>query len=655
MERLLSRFPLSYQIGSLIALAGLVFVLSGAILWGSRAYTEEASRRATHERTLLAHAEAMNVALLDARRREKDFLLRRKAEFAQKQVADVKIAIESVDALAAEPAAPERRQVAAKVRAGIDAYAATFGTVVAAQTTVGLTEKDGLVGSLRNAVHDVEEALKAHDELRLANLMLMMRRHEKDFFARLDPKYADELAQRMGEFQHAIRSSEVPPAQQPAILDLMARYRHDFQAAVDGSLALVAATKTLADTYNAIEPDIAALMDGAGKAMAAEEQEAARIAVTASRTMSAVMVLGFLAVLVIGSAIARSIYHPLKAITQVMEGLSKGDKSLAVPSQDRRDEVGEMARSVQIFKEAMSEAERLRLAQAEERQRARDERKQTLDQMADNFESSVKTVVETVAASATQMQQTAGSMSATAEQTKRQAAAVADAADQASGNVQTVASASEELSASINEIARQVCESSRVSQSAVTEAARTDQMVAGLAEAVGKIGEVVSLINDIAAQTNLLALNATIEAARAGEAGKGFAVVASEVKDLANQTARATDEIGNQIAAVQSATQNAVGAIRTIGGTIGHINEINAAIAIAVEQQGAATQEISRNVQQASDGTRLVSHNIGGVTEAAAETGSAATQVLGAAGALSQQSGVLRNEVDKFILRVRAG
>jgi methyl-accepting chemotaxis protein len=350
----------------------------------------------------------------------------------------------------------------------------------------------------------------------------------------------------------------------------------------------------------------------------------------------------------------KRIVRPLRAITSHMTEIAGGNLDIQFVA-EAEDEIGEMARSVKIFQAAMSEAERLHLGQENERRQARLERKQALDQTADNFETSVKSVVEIVAASSTQMQQTAGSMAAAAEQTRRQATAVADAAAQASGNVQTVASASEELSASINEISRQVSESTKVSRNAVSEAARADQMVAGLADTVGKIGKVVSLINDIAAQTNLLALNATIEAARAGEAGKGFAVVASEVKNLANQTARATDEIGNQISAVQSATQDAVDAIRGIGCTIDHINEINGAISVAVEQQDAATQEISRNVHQASNGTRQVSDNIGGVIQAATETGSASNLVLSAAGNLSRQSGVLSQEVDKFIKRVRTG
>ena len=274
--------------------------------------------------------------------------------------------------------------------------------------------------------------------------------------------------------------------------------------------------------------------------------------------------------------------------------------------------------------------------------------------IADTFEANVKTVVDAVTASATQLQSTAQSMTATAEETNRQASSVAAASEQASANVQTVASASEELSSSIAEIARQVAESSHMSNDAAEQARNTNTQVESLAAAAQKIGEVVNLISDIAEQTNLLALNATIEAARAGEAGKGFAVVASEVKSLASQTAKATEEISGQIGSIQTATTDAVAAIREIAKTIESLSEIASTIAAATEQQGAATQEIAGSVQQAASGTTEVSNNIAGVTQAASEAGASASQVLDAANGLTQQSDNLRAEVDRFLGEVRA-
>jgi methyl-accepting chemotaxis protein len=351
---------------------------------------------------------------------------------------------------------------------------------------------------------------------------------------------------------------------------------------------------------------------------------------------------------------ARRVSVPIKAMTGAMTKLAQGDKSVDVPSRGRRDEIGRMAETVAVFKQNAIEMDRLQGEQAAMKERAEAEKKAAMSVLADGFEASIKGVVGTVSAAAGDMQSTANTMSATAEKTSMQSATVASAAEEASTNVQTVASAAEELSSSIAEIGRQVTSAARIAGKAVEEAGRTNENVKGLSEAAQKVGEVVKLINDIAGQTNLLALNATIEAARAGEAGKGFAVVASEVKNLANQTAKATDDIAAQVGAIQAATQSAVAAIQTISGTIGEISEIATTIASAVEEQGAATQEIARNVQQAAAGTGEVSANIVGVTQAAAETGQASARVVEASGLLAKQSDVLRSEVDRFLSKVRA-
>jgi methyl-accepting chemotaxis protein len=361
-------------------------------------------------------------------------------------------------------------------------------------------------------------------------------------------------------------------------------------------------------------------------------------------------VLAALAAMLIGGNITR----PLRRLQGKMEALAAGRLDIAIEETARRDEIGAMAKTVDVFKQSLAENERLRTEQEAVKASAAAEQKATLDRMADAFESSVGAIVDTVASAATEMQATAQAMSATADQAGRQTTAVAAAATQATANVQTVATAAEELSASIGEIGRQVATSSKIAQDAVEQAGRTNGTVEGLAQSAQRIGEVLSLIQDIAAQTNLLALNATIEAARAGEAGKGFAVVASEVKSLATQTARATEEIAAQIAQIQGATKETVEAIGGIGGTIGQINEIAAAIAAAVEEQGAATKEIASNVLQAARGTQDVSGNIDGVTQASGEVGAAATQVLGSAEELARESERLRQEVGTFVATVRA-
>jgi len=363
-----------------------------------------------------------------------------------------------------------------------------------------------------------------------------------------------------------------------------------------------------------------------------------------------------LALLVMGGMfflLGRSIVQPINAMTAAMRKIADGETSTAIPAQERRDEVGAMAQSVQIFKDNMIEATRLRGEQDVLKAKADTDRKLLLSKMADDFENGVRASLDTLAGAATEMQATSKSMSTTAGEASHQATTVAVVAEQASANVQTVAAATEELSSSVSEIGRQVTESTQIAGQAVAEANRTNVTVQGLSAAAQKIGDVVKLISDIASQTNLLALNATIEAARAGEAGRGFAVVANEVKSLASQTAKATDEISAQVGAMQGATADAVQAIESIGRTIGAINEIASAISIAVEQQGAATREIARSVQEAAQGTGQVSSNISGVNQSADKTGAAANKVLSSAEQLSGQAATLRADVDRFVANIR--
>ena len=361
-----------------------------------------------------------------------------------------------------------------------------------------------------------------------------------------------------------------------------------------------------------------------------------------------------LAMAMVTYAIAQSIGRPIGAMTVTMGRLADRDLEVEVPARDRRDEVGRMAAAVQVFKDNALEMERLQAENEAQSRRAEQERRELMGSTADDFEREVGSVVTAVNAAATEMHSTASSMSSIAVETSSQATVVAAASEEASANVQTVAAATEELATSIREITGQVAQSSEITGDALNRSGGALNQIRTLSEEVEQIGEVVQLITSIAEQTNLLALNATIEAARAGEAGKGFAVVANEVKALANQTAKATDEIAAKIAAVQTSTQTSVSTIEGVAGTIEKINEIAASIAAAVEEQSAATGEISRNVQEASDGTQQVSSVIGGVTQTAGEAGSAAQQVLEATGELSHQSDVLSQAVTNFIGQIRA-
>jgi methyl-accepting chemotaxis protein len=359
--------------------------------------------------------------------------------------------------------------------------------------------------------------------------------------------------------------------------------------------------------------------------------------------------------LLIAFLIAGGIIRPLSGLTAGMKQLAEGNFGVVLPGLGRKDEVGDMAQAVETFKvkaedKARAEAE----ARITQDQAAALQRKQDMIRLADDFEGTVGEIVEAVSSASTELEASASTLTSTADRSQQLTTVVATASEEASTNVQSVASATEEMASSITEIGRQVQESARIANEAVDQAQKTNDRVGELSKAAGRIGAVVELINTIAGQTNLLALNATIEAARAGDAGRGFAVVASEVKALAEQTAKATGEISQQIASIQTATDDSVSAIREIGTTIGKMSEIASTIASAVEEQGAATQEISRNVQQAAQGTMQVSSNITDVQRGASETGGASSQVLSAAQSLSSDSSRLKTEVSRFLNSVRA-
>jgi methyl-accepting chemotaxis protein len=399
-----------------------------------------------------------------------------------------------------------------------------------------------------------------------------------------------------------------------------------------------------------LEDDLAFNVDEGKK----EADRGAEVYYSARSMIYVMLVVATLLCMAMGFAIVVGVSRPITVMTETMRRLAGGELVAEIPGADREDEIGKMASAVLVFKTNAIETERMRAQQADAERIAATRRKQDMHKLANDFEGAVGQIIETVSSASTQLEASAGTLTSTAERAQQLASVVATASEEASTNVQSVASATEELTSSVNEISRQVQESARMAGEAVGQSRGTTERVSELSKAAARIGDVVELINTIAGQTNLLALNATIEAARAGEAGRGFAVVASEVKALAEQTAKATGEIGQQISGIQAATQDAVSAIKEISGTIERLSEISSTIAAAVEEQGAATQEISRNVQQAAQGTNQVSSNISDVQRGAGETGSASSQVLSAAQSLSRDSNRLKLEVGKFLDTVRA-
>ena len=524
------------------------------------------------------------------------------------------------------------------------------------------TEGDKVTADVQKLVDATRRTPFEHDANVLESRILLVREASWRTLATRDAKGIDafkaSVAKAQEEVAHLEKMDLLPDveAQLAKVKDGVARYAGAFDKT---GPSLIRGDELY---YKSITPVIVSAMDkmekvketisDAFKKTTADTDDRISTTITTQEMVAGLAVLLGLA---IAFLIARGIIRPLSGLTAGMKELAGGNFGVILPGLDRKDEVGDMAQAVEAFKvkaeeKARDEAES-KIKQDEVLAR---QRKAEMARMADDFEGAVGRIVETVSSASRELEVSASTLTSTAARSQELSTTVAAASEEATANVQSVASATEELSSSVNEIGRQVQESARMASDAVGQARGTTERVSELSKAASRIGDVVELINTIAGQTNLLALNATIEAARAGEAGRGFAVVASEVKALAEQTAKATGEIGQQISGIQAATQESVTAIGQISGTIEKLSEIASTIAAAVEEQGAATQEISRNVQQAAQGTQQVSSNISDVQRGASETGSASSQVLSAAKSLSGDSGRLKAEVSKFLTSVRA-
>jgi methyl-accepting chemotaxis protein len=654
MNRLFDRLTVKLRITILVALA----IATGVFMFtayriGDAAMTG-AERREIQYSAMESLAQKVETGSLHLRRREKDFLLRRDLKYAEQYREVEQQVAEALRSLAGLPVAEAIREPLARLSEGLARHAEEFALVVGQHEQIGLDEKSGLQGRLREAVHQIEERLKAANLDALTVKMLMMRRHEKDFMLRGGEKYVADIDARAGEFQQLLDQTFLVAGDKEDILALLAGYQQSFKEYATTAVNLQAETKKLSEIFAAMEDDLQTVFAMASEGVAAARADQLRVHGVMQTAM--LIVAGALIAMAIGFGwiVARSITRAIGSLAGCMERLAGGDKKVIVDGAELRTEVGAMARAVEVFKQQAIENDHLSAEQAKAAERLTEERRRTMQQLADDFEASLSGVVKSVTGASDGLRTTAQSMSATAQQASNQASAVKHAADAAAVNVQTVASAAEELSSSIDEISRQVNQSTEITGRAVSEADNASSTVEGLAQAAQRIGDIINLIQDIAEQTNLLALNATIEAARAGEAGKGFAVVASEVKNLATQTAKATEEISKQIGDMQSATGLTVTSITSVRKIIDEIGQNATTIASAVEEQTAATSEITRHAQGVASSTQEVTDNIGGVTEAAADTGKASHEVLKASEELSSQSSLLRGKVEDFLTQMRA-
>jgi methyl-accepting chemotaxis protein len=658
---------LGVGIGAVLMLLVIVAVAASLGLSGGNANFAEYRGMARQTTS----AGAMNSELLMARMHVKDFLLQgtdQSVEAVSQAIDDLRAAIKENEGLFA--GSEEDRQAMATIAEAAQGYHDAFVKVTELRK-----QRDVLVHQLNETGPKIEKNLSAVMEsayrdadaeaaYRMGDAtssLLLGRLYMSKFLTENLPEHVERTRAELSAFESKL-STALSELQNPErrrltqeAIELTKAYEANFEE-LQG--VIFARNEIIDGTMNKVGPEMAQRLDDivSGK-KAAQDELGPRAAAEMNQSMVVALTISAIALalgLIAGFIIARGITRPIAAMTSAMGVLANGDTTVEIPARGQKDEIGVMAGAVQVFKDNMIETDRMRLEQEETKKRTEAERRQAMLDLADKFEASVGGVVESVTSAATELQATAQSLSATAEETSQQSNAVAAASEQMTQNVQTVASATEELSSSIREIGNQVTESTRIVGTAVTQADDTNAKVKTLAEAAQKIGDVVTLINEIAAQTNLLALNATIEAARAGEAGKGFAVVASEVKNLATQTAKATEEIAGQVRAIQEATGTSAQAIDSISQTINRVNEISTAIASAVEEQGAATQEIARNVQEASTGTSEVTNNIAGVTQASQQTSAGSTQVLSAASELAKNGEKLRQEVGNFLATVRA-
>lgn len=666
----LKNLPISAKVyGGFAVVLALLLIASAISVMGLYSANTD-FKRYRHIALQTNAASLVQASLLKARGAVREFMIENSEESISAVKANAQDALKHSQELSALVSSEAKKKIAADSEKDITSYSETFGRITKLQSQIDSSVKETLDTTgpamveklstiMESAFEDSDSEAAYRAGVVMRDLLLIRLHASKFLISNHEDDYEKSTSQAGLMSQHTaeLLSSLQNPVRRTLAQEVGTLFK-DYQSAlaeVHKSIGqrnqlitedLIVVGSRVANAAGNLKLEIKSEQDTVGPRASANLDFSVVVSVAVS---IAALLIGGIAAYLIGNSISR----PIVAITDVMTKLAAGDNTVAVPAQDRTDEIGKMSSAVTVFKEAVQREMDKMKEQAIE-QKKREQRAQRLSEMTEAFDKQVSEVLATVASSSEELKTMAGSMSKAADGTNERASTVAAAAEQASANVQTVATAAEELSASINEIRSQVEQSLNISSKAVEEAERTGKQFQGLETAADRVGEVVNLISEIAQQTNLLALNATIEAARAGEAGRGFAVVAAEVKKLAEQTGKATEEITGHISVIQSETSTSAGAMRSIGTTIDTMSQIATSIATAVEEQASATNEIARSVNEASKGATEVTSNIVDVSTNAAQTGETAGAVTSLSQTLSSRADELRAQVAQFLSGVRA-
>lgn len=641
------------KVAILAVISVIGFIIIAIVFFSSNAERKAKMQQKETAREAYELINDIKYNLLNARRREKDFLIRKDEKYIEKHQEVSNLVKEDLNT--AKPYFQKEGQPAAlsTIRITFNAYKDQFGVVARTWQRVGLDEKSGLHGKLRKSVHDIEDLLKKYNEPLLTVKMLMMRRHEKDFLARLKPKYIKRIAARQTEFLAIMASSSIPFQEQEVITAKLASYVKDFNAVAEGRLKVAAATKELSALFSQAEPMLHDLEQQVTTEYSVINESFQKKSEKLANILFAIVLIISLVVLVIATVIGWMIVKPISKMSVVMAELANGNLETLVPDEAEKTELGKMSQALHLFKKISIENASNLTKRDEARKEREEERAASMNSLADDLQQTVSKDIESMTEVVSNLLAEADRLVKSAEKNQIANDGAMTAADATRTNVQGVASACTELSASVEEISQQVAHSSQISEQALDEAAKMNDSIHALSEKADRIGEVTTLIDSIAEQTNLLALNATIEAARAGESGKGFAVVAQEVKNLANQTVRATEDIAQQISDIQSETYDSVQAITTIVATIENVNGLSVAVAGAVEEQGAATSEIAQGAENAATATVSVSDEISSVTQTIAQTNEISQIIEKSASELQVTGDNLRKGIEGFIQEIR--